>query len=41
MVMADMQISSGEASEYCPRNALRKMAKVLLDELNVVRIDLS
>uniref|UniRef100_A0ACD5ZJH8 Uncharacterized protein n=1 Tax=Avena sativa TaxID=4498 RepID=A0ACD5ZJH8_AVESA len=35
MVMADMQISSGEASEYCPRNALRKMAKVLLDEFNV------
>ncbi|KAG2537738.1 hypothetical protein PVAP13_9NG336200 [Panicum virgatum] len=35
MVMADMQISPGEAWEYCPRNALRKVTKVLLDEFNV------
>lgn len=36
--MADMQIRPGEAWEYCPRNALRKVTKVLLDEFNVVRI---
>ncbi|CAN6323834.1 unnamed protein product [Urochloa humidicola] len=35
MVMADMQIRPGEAWEYCPRNALRKVTKVLLDEFNV------
>jgi hypothetical protein len=37
MVMADMQIRPGEAWEYCPRYALRKVTKVLLDEFNVVR----
>ena len=37
--MADMQIRPGEAWEYCPRNALRKVTKVLLDEFNVVRIN--
>ena len=37
--MADMQISPGEAWEYCPRNALRKVTKVLVDEFNVVRIN--
>jgi len=36
--MADMQIRPGEGWEYCPRNALRKVTKVLLDEFNVVRI---
>ncbi|KAL5230331.1 hypothetical protein ABZP36_029107 [Zizania latifolia] len=35
MVMADMQIRPGVAWEYCPRNALRKVTKVLLDEFNV------
>ncbi|KAL6641020.1 hypothetical protein ACP70R_019201 [Stipagrostis hirtigluma subsp. patula] len=35
IVMADMQIRPGEAWEYCPRNALRKVTKVLLDEFNV------
>ncbi|CAD6205249.1 unnamed protein product [Miscanthus lutarioriparius] len=35
MVMADMQIRPGEGWEYCPRNALRKVTKVLLDEFNV------
>jgi len=39
MVMADMQIRPGEGWEYCPRNALRKVTKVLLDEFNVVRIN--
>lgn len=39
MVMADMITGSGEASEYCPRNALRKVTKVLLDEFSVVRIN--
>jgi len=37
--MADLQIRPGEAWEYCPRNALRKVTKVLLDEFNVVRIN--
>nr|CAB3452973.1 unnamed protein product [Digitaria exilis] len=36
MVMADMQIRPGEAWEYCPRNALRKVMKILLDEFNVI-----
>ncbi|KAK1662808.1 hypothetical protein QYE76_050967 [Lolium multiflorum] len=35
MVMADMQIRPGEAWEYCPRYALKKVTKVLLDEFNV------
>ncbi|KAF6983308.1 hypothetical protein CFC21_001520 [Triticum aestivum] len=35
MVIADMQIRPGEAWEYCPRYALRKVTKVLLDEFNV------
>jgi hypothetical protein len=39
MVMADMQIRPGEAWKYCPRYALRKVTKVLLDEFNVVRIN--
>jgi len=33
--MVDMIKGSGEASEYCPRNAVRKVAKALLDEFNV------
>jgi hypothetical protein len=37
--MADMQIRPGEGWEYCPRNTLRKVTKVLLDEFNVVRIN--
>jgi hypothetical protein len=37
--MADMHIRPGEAWEYCPRNALRKVTKVLLDEFNMVRIN--
>lgn len=37
--MADMQIRPGEAWEYCPRNALRKVTKALLDEFNMVRIN--
>lgn len=36
MVMAEMHIKPGEAWEYCPRNTLRKVTKVLLDEFNVV-----
>lgn len=35
MVMAEMHIRPGEAWEYCPRNTLRKVTKVLLDEFNV------
>lgn len=36
MVLADMQIKPGEAWEYCPRNTLRKVAKILKDEFNLV-----
>jgi hypothetical protein len=39
MVMADMQIRPGKAWEYCPRNALRKVTSVLLNEFNVVRYE--
>ncbi|KAI0494063.1 hypothetical protein KFK09_024194 [Dendrobium nobile] len=36
MVLADMQIKPGEAWEYCPRSALRRLAKILNDEFNLV-----
>jgi hypothetical protein len=39
MVIADMQIRPGKAWEYCPRNALRKVTSVLLNEFNVVRYE--
>ncbi|CAN6196302.1 unnamed protein product [Urochloa humidicola] len=35
MVMANMQIRPGEAWEFCPRNVLWKVTKILLDEFNV------
>ncbi|XP_065020492.1 protein fluG [Musa acuminata AAA Group] len=35
MVLADMQIRPGEAWEYCPRNCLRRMSKILKDEFNL------
>ncbi|THU69241.1 hypothetical protein C4D60_Mb08t12330 [Musa balbisiana] len=35
MVLADMQITPGEAWEYCPRNCLRRMSKILKDEFNL------
>ncbi|KAG1354864.1 protein fluG [Cocos nucifera] len=36
MVLADMHIKPGEAWEYCPRNALRRVTKILKDEYNLV-----
>ncbi|KAJ4826933.1 hypothetical protein Tsubulata_013395 [Turnera subulata] len=36
MVLADMHIRPGEAWEYCPREALRRVLKVLKDEFDLV-----
>ncbi|XVF76352.1 hypothetical protein PTKIN_Ptkin13bG0259800 [Pterospermum kingtungense] len=36
MVLADMHLKPGEAWEYCPREALRRVSKVLKDEFNLV-----
>ncbi|CAA7390700.1 unnamed protein product [Spirodela intermedia] len=36
MVLSDMQINPGEAWEYCPREALRRVSKILKDEFNLV-----
>lgn len=36
MVLSDMQVRPGEAWEYCPRDALRRVAKVLKDEFDLV-----
>ncbi|KAH7853720.1 hypothetical protein Vadar_005910 [Vaccinium darrowii] len=35
MVLADMLLKPGEAWEYCPREALRRVSKVLKDEFNL------
>ncbi|KAJ8435650.1 hypothetical protein Cgig2_003305 [Carnegiea gigantea] len=35
MVLADMHIRPGEPWEYCPREALRRVAKVLKDEFDL------
>ncbi|XP_058077224.1 protein fluG [Magnolia sinica] len=35
MVLADMQLKPGEAWEYCPREALRRISKFLKDEFNL------
>ncbi|RWR93822.1 Amidohydrolase 2 [Cinnamomum micranthum f. kanehirae] len=35
MVLADMKLKPGEAWEYCPREALRRVSKVLKDEFNL------
>lgn len=37
MVLADMHIRPGEAWEFCPREALRRVSRVLKDEFNLVR----
>ncbi|MBA0809548.1 hypothetical protein Gohar_025193 [Gossypium harknessii] len=37
MVLADMHLKPGDAWEYCPREALRRVSKVLKDEFNLVR----
>lgn len=36
MVLADMHLTPGEAWEYCPREALRRVSKVLKDEFNLI-----
>ncbi|KAG2329124.1 hypothetical protein Bca52824_000304 [Brassica carinata] len=36
MVLADMLLKPGEAWEYCPRETLRRVAKVLKDEFDLV-----
>lgn len=36
MVLADMHLKPGEAWDYCPREALRRVSKVLKDEFNLV-----
>ncbi|KAJ4827758.1 hypothetical protein Tsubulata_019611 [Turnera subulata] len=36
IVLADMHIRPGEAWEYCPREALRRVLKVLKDEFDLV-----
>ncbi|KAK8491708.1 hypothetical protein V6N12_059842 [Hibiscus sabdariffa] len=35
MVLADMHLKPGEAWEYCPREALRRVSNVLKDEFNL------
>lgn len=36
MVLADMHLKPGEPWEYCPREALRRVSKVLKEEFNLV-----
>lgn len=40
MVLADMLVKPGEAWEYCPRETLRRVAKVLKDEFDLVKISI-
>nr|DAD48788.1 TPA_asm: hypothetical protein HUJ06_018725 [Nelumbo nucifera] len=35
MVLADMHVKPGQAWEYCPREALRRITKILKDEFNL------
>ncbi|KAG6522460.1 hypothetical protein ZIOFF_019600 [Zingiber officinale] len=35
MVLGDMKINATEAWEYCPRNALRRLTRILMDEFNL------
>lgn len=35
MVLADMHLKPGEAWEYCPRDALRRVSKILKNEFNL------
>lgn len=37
MVLGDMQVRPGEAWEYCPREALRRVCRILKDEFDLVR----
>ncbi|PON48998.1 Glutamine synthetase, type III [Parasponia andersonii] len=36
MVLADMYVKPGEPWEYCPREALRRVSKILKEEFNLV-----
>ncbi|KAI7998544.1 Glutamine synthetase [Camellia lanceoleosa] len=36
MVLGDMHLKPGEAWEYCPREASRRVSKILKDEFNLV-----
>ena len=36
MVMGDMYIRPGEAWEYCPREALRRLSSILKNEFDLV-----
>lgn len=36
MVLADMNVKPGQAWEYCPREALRRVSKILKDEFDLV-----
>ncbi|KAJ0970230.1 hypothetical protein J5N97_023107 [Dioscorea zingiberensis] len=36
IVLGDMQLQPGQAWEYCPRDSLRRVAKILKDEFNLV-----
>ena len=36
MVLADMHVRPGEPWEYCPRETLRRVVKVLKDEFDLV-----
>lgn len=37
MVIGDMYIGPGEAWEYCPREALRRVSRILKNEFDLVR----
>lgn len=36
MVLADMYLKPGEPWEYCPREALRRVSKILKEEFDLV-----
>ena len=38
MVLADMYLKPGEPWEYCPREALRRVTKILKEEFNLVSL---
>ncbi|XP_010267282.1 PREDICTED: protein fluG isoform X3 [Nelumbo nucifera] len=39
MVLADMHVKPGQAWEYCPREALRRITKILKDEFNLLHAE--
>jgi len=36
MVLGDLNVKPGQAWEYCPREALRRVSKILKDEFDLV-----